>query len=399
MKLQKLERSRATFFEKMQNRDFKTIRSYNLAINNFENFCLEKEAKTDMLPVLKESDDQDVYDFLQTWVNWNSERLAPSSMRVYFSRIKKYLYHRGIKLDSQEINEELEFRADVQEERYGLTLDNIQVILGTLRYKHRVQFICQASSLMRIGELTQLKKKHLICDRKNIIVKIPASIAKFKKGRTTFFSKEASLLLRPIIRKLNDDDEVFGIIGNSSVAQTLRRALVRVGLDMKYESTGDYMINSHSFRAYGITKLSRRDANFAKFIAGQKVYLGQYDRLTDEDKLALYEKFESDLIINDTEIKKAKIKELEYEQSEIQELKVKLAHFEDMESRFNERFATFESNVESASKGIIERGEIATKKIQELGDKLAKQNGVKDSKMTTAQAIKKHDKLVKKYKK
>jgi hypothetical protein len=176
---------------------------------------------------------------------------------------------------------------------------------------------------MRIGELTQLRKKHLITGKENIIVKIPATIAKLKKGRTTFFSKETSTLLRPLLRKLDDDDLVFGIKAETSVAQVLRRVLVKTGLDMKYESSGDYMINTHSFRAYGITKLSRHDSNFAKKIAGQKGYLDQYDRITDEEKLELYQKFENDLIIDDTAKLKADNQKLESEKSELESLKLR----------------------------------------------------------------------------
>ncbi len=133
-----------------------------------------------------------------------------------FSRIKKYIYHRGIKLHQQDINEELEFRTLIQEERYGLILDDIQTIVKQMRYKHKTQFICQLSSLMRIGEITQFRKKHLISNKQNIIVKIPATIAKLKKARTTFFSKEASRLLKPLLREINDDDLV--LIGGSTHA-------------------------------------------------------------------------------------------------------------------------------------------------------------------------------------
>jgi len=320
MKTQKLERSRSTFMEKMTPKDPKTLRSYKMAINNFENFCMEKHGKADFVSILKSSDMEDVFDFLQSWINWNN-KLAPSTTKVLFSRIKKYLYHRGIKLHQQDINEELEFRSQIVEERYGMSLDDIKTITKNMMYKHKTQFICQLSSLMRIGELTQLRKNHLICNKSNIIVKIPATIAKLKKGRTTFFSKEASRLLRPILREINNDDLVFGIKSDCNIAQVLRRVLVKTGLDMKYESSGDFMINTHSFRAYGITKLSRHDPNFAKKIAGQKGYLDQYDRLDDEEKLALYEKFEDDLIIDDSEKQKANIKKLESEKEELVYLK------------------------------------------------------------------------------
>jgi len=307
--------------EKMASKDPKTLRSYNMAINNFENFCMEKYGKADFVSELKGYDSDSIFDVLQSWINWNGN-LAPSSTKILFSRIKKYLYHRGIKLHQQDINEELEFRTPIQEERYGLTLVDIQTILKTMRYKHKVQFMCQLSSLMRIGELTQLRKKHLIADQENIIVKIPATIAKLKKGRTTFFSKEASKLLRPMLRKINDEDLVFGIKAETSVAQVLRRSLEKTGLNMKYESSGNYMISTHSFRAYGITKLSRHDPNFAKKIAGQKGYLDQYDRITDEEKLGLYQKYELDLIVDNTAKLKADNAKLAQEKNELEKVKM-----------------------------------------------------------------------------
>ena len=72
---------------------------------------------------------------------------------------------------------------------------------------------------------------------------------------------------------------------------------------------------------YNITKLSRHDPNFTKKIAGQKGYLDQYDRLNDEEKLALYQNYEIDLIIDDTAKLKAENEKLETEKSELEESK------------------------------------------------------------------------------
>lgn len=322
MGTQKLERSRLTFMEKMVTKDQKTRDGYRTALNNFENFCMERFGKADYITELKEYDNESIFDFLQLWINWNNERSA-STVLVMFSSIKKYLHHRGIKLHPQDIKEELEFRRKIEEELYGLSLDNIQTILGLMRYKHRTQFVCQQSSLMRIGELVQLRKKHLVLGGLNIIVKIPANIAKFKKGRTTFFSKEATKLLRPILRQKEDNDLIFGSSENSlhseiNVEQILRRILDKSGLDMRYESNNRYMINTHSFRAYGITKLSRHDPNFAKKIAGQKGYLLQYDRMTDEEKLEIYEKHEVDLIIDDSQRKQLELDKVKEEKFDLE---------------------------------------------------------------------------------
>lgn len=169
--------------------------------------------------------------------------------------------------------------------------------------------MCQLSGLMRIGETVQLRKKHLRFFWIKHHGKNAPTIAKFKKGRTTFFSKEASRLLKPILRKLGEDDLVFGtnenhIYSELNVEQIMRRTLKKTGLDMRYESNNRFMINTHSFRSYGITKISRHDPNFAKKLAGQKGYLDEYDRMTDAEKLALYQKIEIDLIIDNTAILK-----------------------------------------------------------------------------------------------
>jgi integrase len=286
-------------------KDLGTQAGYKVALTNFENFCKEKYGQTDCIDTLKESSNEEIYDFLQLWINWNS-KLTPRTITNYFSRVKKYLHYRGIKLDIQDIKEELDFPRHIEEELYGLTIQDIHTITNTMNYKTKTQFVCQLSSCMRIGEIVQLRKRHLITGQKNIIVKIPSKIAKFKKGRTTFFSKEASKMLIPILKKMNDEDLVFGShekgrFSTVNSEQILKRILIKTGLDKKYESGNRYLINTHSFRAYGITKLSRHDPNFAKKISGQKGYLLQYDRMNDEEKLDLYEKYESVLIIDQTE--------------------------------------------------------------------------------------------------
>ena len=318
-----LERNRNSFMIKTSSKDKSTQRGYVVAINNLENFCLEKYAKADFIPELKESTDEQIFDFLQAWINWNKDR-NPRTVKVLFSRIKKYLHYRGIKLDIQDIKEELDFPRIFDEELYPMTLDDIHKVTNQMQYAQRTQFICQLSSLMRIGELVQLRKKYLISDKENIIVKIPPSIAKFRKGRTTFFSKEASKLLKPLLRKMKDDDLVFGTSENVLYSeinseQMLKRNLLKVGLDMRYESNNRFYINTHSFRAYGITKLSRHDPNFAKKIAGQKGYLLQYDRMDDDEKLELYQKFEVDLIIDNTEKLKLENKKKQEEITDLQE--------------------------------------------------------------------------------
>ena len=178
---------------------------------------------------------------------------------------------------------------------------------------------------MRIAELLQLKRKDIEI-KERIIVKIPADYTKSKKGRTTFFSKEAQTMLIPKIKKLSDDDFIFGKncktpLKSKSVNEmiTLSNYLRRLGLDAKYDN-GHNKITTHSFRAFFITKISRHDPNFAKKIAGQKGYLLQYDRMSEKDKLEKYLELESELLVFDESKKNAEMEILRKKNSSLNQI-------------------------------------------------------------------------------
>ncbi len=322
----KIVRTKETYQEKVKTKKEGTQINIFKSISNFENFCMEKHGKANIIPEMKQLESEELFDLLQTWINWNNGRAA-STVRVHFSNVKKYLHYMGIKLYKDDIDNELNFKSLTSEDLYGLSLNDIQTIFKVLNYKHRTLFTCQLSALMRVGEMVQLKKKHLILDNENIIVKIPSTMAKFNKGRTTFFSKESSKMIRPLLKNLDDDKLIFTKNTNVNFAvmgveQALRRAINKVGLDMRYESNNRFMINTHGFRAYGITKLSRHDPNFAKKIAGQKGYLLQYDRIDDAEKLEVYQKYEMDLLIDKDVINNAEIKKLKEENYDMRQMTV-----------------------------------------------------------------------------
>jgi len=126
----------------------------------------------------------------------------------------------------------------------------------------------------------------------------------------------------PRINKLDSEDLVWGKSevkkDTKNYENAIRRYCKKVGLYDVYESNGRNKITSHSFRAFGITKISRHDENYAKMLAGQKGYLLQYDRLSDEEKLDLYMKFEEDLAIDNSAKKQAELDKVYKEKSELE---------------------------------------------------------------------------------
>ena len=145
-------RTKETYRFKIKSQASGSQEGHLIAIDNFEKFSMETYGKVNIIPDLLKATTNEVFDTLQKWINWNSKR-ASSTITVYFSRLRKYLHYMGIKLDSQDIKNELEFKHSVEEELYGLTLDDIRKIFSTLDYETKVQLMCQLSSLLRFGEL------------------------------------------------------------------------------------------------------------------------------------------------------------------------------------------------------------------------------------------------------
>ena len=322
-----------SYYEKIQKHSLNSQMGTKNALNNFDRFCQEKydqsiEEIVDDLVLVKKQ--ETVFDVLQSWINWNT--VAPSSLKTYFVRLNTFLHYKGIKLDARDVKSELIFPRVLEEELYPLQIEDISKILSAANYDKRGMYLAQISSGMRLGEIVQIRKKDLVLDSDRIMVKIPAKITKSQQARTTFLSTEAEKMIRHKLKKLDDDDLVWGnnpIPINNEIAEiaNLHRYLGKCGLDMKND-LGQYKINTHSFRAFFITKISRHDPNFAKKLAGQKGYLLQYDRLTDKEKLEKYLEFEKDLIIDPTERQKARISELEKSQKRIDELEA------DMKQKF-----------------------------------------------------------------
>ena len=352
-----LERRRTpiSFKERLSSKPKNTQISYQTALNNFENFCqgMFKHSKEEVIKEFLENqvDRYVIFDTLQEWINWNiKEGRNSSSLKTWFSYINSYLYYQGLELTSRDIKENLDFPKTLHEEPYPLSVDDIKKILGVANFYYKSIIVAQLSSLMREGELLQIRKKHLEFFGDRIAVHIPAAFTKLRRARTTFISTEASKMIRSKLSKLYDEELVWSKIDDVDKAthnyeSALGRYCKKVGLDMTYESNGRRKITSHSFRAFGITKISRHDPNFGKKLAGQKGYLLQYDRLTDEEKLELYLKLESDLTIDDSERVKAENKKLHKERLDQEKTKQQMK--DEIKNELKKEFSFFVNSFKS----------------------------------------------------
>ena len=273
--------------------------------------------------------DEQVYDYLQARINaMQARKMSPITIDTYFGHIKQYLHHRGIRLHSMDIRQCLNFPKKQVEEMRPLELDTFRKILKTCSAKREMLYLAQSSSGMRIGEMVQLRKKDIHTDTARLMVKIPAAFSKTRVARTTFFSAEAAKLVIPRLKRIGDSDLVFGT--NNKVqtnvgceVRYLSGLQKKMGISDKYETNGRNVITTHSLRAFFITKVSRQDPNMAKYFAGQKGYLLQYDRQTDAEKLENYMKFEPLLLVSDKARDQERIRELEQENARLRKFESK----------------------------------------------------------------------------
>lgn len=305
-----MNRDLNSYYDKLSKKSPKTLVVVKMAIGNFDRYCKSKGKTLDqVIEELSRAERTDMYDFLQAWVN--AQDLAPRSIRNYFVQVKKFLRYVGVNIISDDVKEEIDFPEVPKEELHPLdTETELKPILKQASFKYRAFFLGQASAGYRIGEAVKFRKKHLVLDKKRIIIKIPTSIAKFGKARTCILSKEAGLLWIPIIKKLDDDDLIFGGT-EGTVRDALNRYTEKLGLDKRYESNNRRQIHPHGFRAWFITRLSRKDKDLSYLLSGQEGYMIQYDRLSDDEKLELYLKYEDSLLVYDDVKKDQKILELE----------------------------------------------------------------------------------------
>jgi len=298
-------------------------RGFERTYGNFEIFSQENYKKSceDLIDELKLVSSDDQCEILQEWINWLE--IKPSSIRMYFSDIFMYLYYRGVKLNSQDIKLNIKFPRDLQEELHPLSLEEYRMLLEVANYKNKTKYLCMGSAGLRPIEVNNLRKSDLELDKERIIVHVPAKWTKLRRAKTTFFSKEAEKLLRPILKKLGDEEKIFGISTEGN-ANTMAKYRKKAGLEAKYDESSRSKINAMSLRSWFITKMSRHDPNLAKKWAGQKGYLLQYDRMEVDEQLEKYIEFEQDLLVYDITKRETKLEKEHHDLSKkIQELEQK----------------------------------------------------------------------------
>ena len=88
--------------------------------------------------------ENETYDFIQKWINWNLNKVSASAIKVYFSYFVDYLYYKGFKITPQDVKHNLTFPHKIKEEKHGLKLEEIKNILEVAPFRKKALYFLQS---------------------------------------------------------------------------------------------------------------------------------------------------------------------------------------------------------------------------------------------------------------
>lgn len=224
--------------------------------------------------------------------------LHPRTIRTYFNQIKLYLRSNNIRIYNEDVKTFIRFPKILKEEKIPLDRKIIQKLLDNSDNTMKFVILGLVSSGCRVSEILQLT----FADLKFPFVKIRSEIAKTGLARTTFFSTQVWSIIHLLKSQADKDDCVFcsGYQPKVSLDELERKfdtVRKRSGLTDRYTTSRYHHVTIHRFRSFCKTQASQVcDKDFAEGLIGHEGYLGTYNSLSDEEKLANYKKLESRFI-------------------------------------------------------------------------------------------------------
>jgi len=276
-------------------------------------------------------------DYLVRFIKQMKEKgLSSHTIRTWVSPVRLLLKNEGVQVRNHRLKTwsvtpvTLPSKAQLEK----------MVALASVR--NRAILTMLLSSGMRGGELCRLKMRNLDLDERKITIE--AAEAKERKGRRTFFSREAAKYLSDYLTvrrdrddKLTKDSFVFvndesgnqygkytgGPLTVSRVSKIVRRLGKAAGSEARgKDSRKRYSIHTHILRHYFITKaiVGGMDSALAHALAGHARYMDVYENYPDQDLRSKYDVAEPALTVTSIAADETAMEEIEGLRAEISRL-------------------------------------------------------------------------------
>ncbi|MBT5842063.1 MAG: hypothetical protein HOH78_00545, partial [Thaumarchaeota archaeon] len=129
MSITRKQKTTEEYKRKLETLPFNTIRNKIYSVTKFENYCRVNHNSTPEelckeLLILKKQNEEEysdtLYEILQDRINDCSKFLNPNSLKTTFANTRSYLYYFGIKTNSQDVHQLLNFPRVPKEEKHPL---------------------------------------------------------------------------------------------------------------------------------------------------------------------------------------------------------------------------------------------------------------------------------------
>jgi len=285
-----------------------------------------------------EEPDEEMEELLQEWINHlvknppKKTELTPIVLKHYANAVNAYLKYHRFRIDIRT----LKFPKQLYEEKYPVTVEEIQQILKVANWTKQAYYLCLISTGARPREILGLTKNDVTWIGDKYKALIPAELTKKGLSRTVFFSKECNPYLNQIMKQ--DRINLFPHNGNlheavSNEGRVFRGYCNKAGLNQKHKTIGTFKINLYSFRRFFFTRaLDLLKNDIAHALVGHGAYLQVYQSRTEQQKKEIWDEVESEVLIFDQSKKEQKIRDLEIAITQNKNLEEK---FERQEKQIN----------------------------------------------------------------
>jgi len=335
-----VERNRGKFLTNKFNKSksISTVDFCKGSLLSFDRFVFAKFGKDSTEQVIEdikklpESRHESVMiDLFQKFLHWKHEDSKASTSVAYYQTAVEYFSYHQLRLNHYNLRRGIILPEDPKNMKYALTLSEIRKLIDYSKPQRKALYTVLISSGMRIGETLGLKKRDFDFSEDRIRITIPAILTKKNIQRQTYISKEAEHYLTPIIKRINQDEIVFG--SNKDIRKSVDNEVLnfwylrkKAELDSKYDNSRNHKISLHSFRAFFETQASNTHGlEYAHALIGHSGYLEQYYRLSEEERLEKYIELEPKITVGEDFRNRIKIKELESDKERITDLEYHVA--------------------------------------------------------------------------
>ncbi len=309
-------------------------------LNQFDMFCKQSFNKTHQQviddikeEITKTNSNDKVYVLFNKYKDWLSQdhpeikyytgkyskhkntikKRHPNSIKQYIAKMRNIFEEVGnIEINSRVFNKRVKVVKAEEEDPEPFTKEQMRTLLDRCSNHNKLKYMVMKDSGMRVGEMTQIRKRDINITKTPIEIKIQASYTKTRRARITFVTRETAPMLMRLLKNKQDNELVFGTNEDPYIATGTEKAeftyyrdqLAKVYPEFGeiYQSNGRHKKTIHSIRSFTATQCAEAiDDAWGHALIGHKKYLGQYIR--NQDKISeMYLKSEAYLMVYEKEI-------------------------------------------------------------------------------------------------